>query len=102
MCLLPLQGFASVEAGRAFNENDSQSHFTDSCSENCSAIPEITTSNSVVESETTECSLDDEFHSTVTVLSAEHHKCDFGLVAKVLVPKPSYGIANPSRAPPYA
>jgi len=102
MCLMPLQGFASVEDGRAFSEGDSHSHFTDSCSENCSAIPEITAGNLVVESETTECSLDDEFHSIVSAVSSEHYKCDFSFLAKVLVPKPNYGIANLSRGPPHA
>ncbi|MFT6094017.1 MAG: hypothetical protein ACJA2Q_001919 [Pseudohongiellaceae bacterium] len=99
---MPLQGFASVEDGKAFSEGDPRSHFTDSCSENCSAIPEITVSNLVVESETTECSLDDEFHSVVVAISSEDYKCDFSFLAKVLVPKSNYGIANPSRGPPHA
>jgi len=102
MCLMPLQGFASVEDGRAFSEGDSHSHFTDSCSENCSAIPEITAGNLVVESETTECSLDDEFHSILVTVSSEHYKCNFSFLAKVLVPKPNHGIANLSRGPPHA
>jgi len=102
MCLMPLQGFASVEGGKAFSEGDSHSHFTDSCSENCSAIPEITAGNLVVESETTECSLDDEFHSILVTVSSEHYKCNFSFLAKVLVPKPNHGIANLSRGPPHA
>jgi hypothetical protein len=99
---MPLQGFASVEDAKAFSEDDSRSHFTDSCSENCSAILEIAASNLVVESETNECSLDDEFHSVAVTVSPEHYKCDFSFLAKVLVRKSNYGIANPSRGPPHA
>jgi hypothetical protein len=102
MCLISFQGFASVEDATIFGEGDSKTHFTDSCSENCPAIPEVTTSNLVVESETTECSLDDEFHSVVPTLSPEHHKCDFSFFARTLNSKPIFGITNPSRAPPHA
>jgi hypothetical protein len=102
MCLIPIQGFASADTINPLNESDSQSHFTDSCSDNCSAIPEVTVSNLVVESETAESSLDDEFQQAVIVLSARLQTCNYGAFAIVLAPKRSYGITNPPRAPPHA